>query len=383
MVREGRNKKDIARLLSVSRPTLDRWLAEDEYLDGRGWVKGKGRTYVDDTVKTRVVDLRNARTREKRYFIGSDHLRMDYAKAYPGDALPSEWFVEEVIRSEGLQTKKPKKRVKGGSKYLLYPTESIKTLGYIQQSADFIGKKYIDGQSAPVNIFSTCYHAPVRVYQIERIQAETSTCAIQSLEKLWRTYPLPNVFRIDNGLQFRGTARAPRVIGRFLVFLLNLGITPLFGSPSKPWTNPNVEGHNRVFNEKVWRANRFASPEAIDTECVRFNQESRDLFLFKYAPLMVNQASVFRTLAKDWERTERLVTRARKKICFTRFTESCEHASSATVMVMNERIDLPIQYVHQFVFVEWHLETEELLIYSEYEKTRTLIETRKFRVKEM
>ncbi len=80
---------------------------------------------------------------------------MDYAKQYPTDKLPSIWFIDKTIRQAGLQTKKPKKHKKGGSEYLLYPVQLIRNLGYVQQSADFIGKKYITGQSVPLNIFST------------------------------------------------------------------------------------------------------------------------------------------------------------------------------------------------------------------------------------
>ena len=187
---------------------------------------------------------------------------MDYAKTYSKDEIPSQWFIAETIRKKKLQTRKPKKRVKGGSKYLLYPFESIRQLGYIHQSADFIGKKYILGRTEPVNIFSTCYHAPFKIYQIEPIVAEKSDYAIESLTKTWQIYPIPNIFQVDNGLQFRGTASGKRALGKFLIFLLNLGITPLFASPSKPWTNPNVEGHNRVFNEKVWNTNHFLSLRA-------------------------------------------------------------------------------------------------------------------------
>jgi hypothetical protein len=208
---------------------------------------------------------------------------MDYVKKYSNNETPSQWFIAETIRKNKLQTRKAKKRKKGGSEYLLYPTESVRSLGYIHQSADFIGKKYISGSSEPINIFSTCYHSPIKLYQIKRTLAEKTDYAIEVLKEFWRVYPIPDVFRIDNALQFRGTARGKRVIGRFLIFLLNLGIIPLFASPSKPWTNPNVEGHNRVFNEKVWNTNHFVSLAQIDTECERFNYESEELFKFKYS----------------------------------------------------------------------------------------------------
>ncbi len=306
---------------------------------------------------------------------------MDYAKGQSAEDIPSKWFIEETIRNNKLQTRRPKKRKKGGSEYLLYPKESIKDLGYIHQSADFIGKKYIAGRSEPINIFSTCYHAPIKLYQIQRILAEKSTYAIEFLEKFWLAYPIPDVFRIDNGLQFRGTASGKRAIGKFLIFLLNLGIAPLFGSPSKPWTNPNVEGHNRVFNEKVWSANHFTSLGQIDAECERFNKESEELFKFRYASLIVNNRNLFRYLEKNQKiDTDKLQSTANKKIYFTRFAESPENNHRAQIIIMNEIVYLPEKYTHQFVFVEWDLEKEQLFIHSEYKKIKKFVKKQIFKI---
>jgi len=325
--------------------------------------------------------LRAKRMDKKSYFIGGEYLRMDYAKKYSDNETPSPWFIAETIRKEHLQTRKPKKRKKGGAEYLLYPVQSIRSLGYIHQSADFIGKKYISGKSEPVNIFSTCYHAPIKIYQIERILAEKAAYAIEFLKKFWQVYPIPDIFRIDNGLQFRGTASGKRAIGKFLVFLLNLGITPLFGSPSKPWTNPHVEGHNRVFNEKVWNANHFTSLEQIDKECRRFNKESDELFKFKYANFIVNNRNIFKYIEKEQSiNTFGLESVKNKKIYFTRFVESLDGGRSAQIVIMNDIVSIPEKYTHQFVFVEWDLEKEQLFIYSEYRKIKTLIKKQRFKI---
>ena len=367
--------------MGVSRPTIIEWLSHESYEDDRGWKKDKARKYVDGKIAKRICKLRGKRIDEKKYFIGSDYLRMDYAKEHTKEIVPSKWFVAETIRKEKLQTRKPKKRRKGGSEYLLYPTESIRNLGYIHQSADFIGKKYITGKSEPVNIFSTCYQAPIKIYQIQRILAEKSTYAIEFLEKFWQTYPIPDVFRIDNGLQFRGTASGKRAIGQFLTFLLNLGVTPLFGSPSKPWTNPHVEGHNRVFNEKVWSTNHFVSLDHIDAECKRFNEESEELFKFKYSNLIVNNRNIFKCLERGQKvNTAKLESAENKKIYFTHFAESMDGSKDSRMIIMNENVSLPEKYAHQFVFAEWNLEKEQLSIYLEYKKTRKLIKKQKFEI---
>ena len=240
---------------------------------------------------------------------------MDYAKQYPDHLLPSIWFIDQAVRKAGLQTRKPKKHKKGGSQYLLYPVQAIRSLGSVQQSADFIGKKYITGQRQPVNIFSTNYYAPFKLYQIKLVPAEKAVYAIENLIQLWRKYPLPEVLRLDNGLQFKGSGRGKRSLGTFLKFLLNLDIKPLFGSPSKPWTNPHIEGHNRVFNEKVWSRNFFTHTDQIAAECERFNSESLEYFHYKYAEFIVNANYAYIEPGQKIE-TDKLLSVKNKKIFF-------------------------------------------------------------------
>ena len=354
-------------------------MGQEEYQEKRGWKKDTARKYADKSISENICKIKKDRVENKSYFVGSPHVQMDYESQFPKLLVPKTWYIDKVIREAGLQTKKPKKRKKGGSEYLLYPIQCVRNLGYVQQSADFIGKKYISRRSEPINIFSSSYYSPFKLYQIKRILAEKSTYAIEELIKQWKIYPIPNIFREDNGLQFRGTARGKRYLGMFLRFLLNLNITPLFGSPSKPWTNPHIEGHNRVFNEKVWGNNLFTSLEQIDIECERFNQESLDLFKYKYSELVAN--GNFRYMEKNQKIiTDRLQSKKNKKIYFIRFIESIEEKRKASIVILNETVYLPEKYNHQFAFVEWNIEKEQLLIYSEYKKNINLINQIKFRL---
>ena len=375
--KEGKSKTQISQILKIRKPTIIKWLNQDTYEDNRGWQKGQARTYSDSAISERICAIKRTRIENKNYFVGSNYVHMDYAKQFPDQEPPSVWFIDKTIRQAGLQTKKPKKHKKGGAEYLLYPVQAIKELGAVHQSADFIGKKYIAGQREPINIFSTSYYAPFKLYQIKLVVAEQAVYALENLTKLWRKYPVPDVLRIDNGLQFRGTARGKRYLSTFLKFLLNLGIVPLFGSPSKPWTNPHIEGHNRVFNEKVWSQNFFTSRDQIAVECERFNSESLEYFHFKYAPLVFNGNFSYIEPNQDIE-TDTLLSVKGKKVYFIRFVESADKGSKAWIKILNETVLLPAQYSHQFVFVQWDIEHEQLLIYSEFKKSVTLIMERPF-----
>jgi hypothetical protein len=354
-----------------------KWLSHETYRDERGWKKERARKYDDSAIEQRICDLKRHRV-EHCCFVGDEYVQMDYAKKYPNEPLqPSLWYINQVVRRAGLQTRVPRSKRKGGSVYLLFPAESIKRLGYIHQSADFIGKKFITDRTEPITIFSTSYYAPFKLYQIKRIQAEKTIFAIEQLQHQWVRYPIPNVLRLDNAVQFRGNGINKRKLSSFILFLLNLGITPLFGSPSKPWTNPHIEGHNRVFTEKVWSKNIFNSLEQIDQENERFNSESSEYFKYKYARLIARSRCRYIRSNKQII-TDSLLTRKNKKIYFVRFVESIDN--DAVISVMNEMVHLSDKFIHQFVFGEWNLENERLSIYSEFDKKVSLIDKVVFKI---
>jgi len=140
-----------------------------------------------------------------------------------------------------------------------------------------------------------------------------------------------------------------------------------------------IRGHNRVFNEKVWSNNWFENLEQIDTECSRFNEESLEYFHFKYSQLIFN--GKFQYLERNQDvRTDILESKKNKKVYFIRFVESYEKTEPGHIVVMNETLALPEKYTHQFVFVEWDIEKEQVNIYSEFEKVITLIQSVRFRL---
>lgn len=300
---------------------------------------------------------------------------MDYAKKFPSDPLPSEWFVKEVTRRAGLQTHEPKKRSKGKNivSRLLFPIKSIVGLGKVHQSCDFIGKKYIQGFKEPVNIFSTSFYQWFELYQIWRVVAETSEQVMNRLTDFWKVFPLPDVMRMDNGMTFRGTGKVAAHIGKYLKFLLNLNIIPLFSAAYQSYTNPHIEGHNRTFTEKLWAKNFFSGVAEIDTECHKFNAESREFFEWKFKERL--NAKGLRRLTKNSILDGEILRSTKgKKICFIRFVERWKESNeTAGIVVLDRFIEVPKAYIGQYVFATLNLETTMIAITSEHQGIVTKI----------
>lgn len=358
----------IARRLEIRRATLIAWFRHEHYQDQRGWTKGALRKY-SQAVRARAIALKRARIEQEKYFLGAPYVQMDYAKRYPKEETPSLWFINESVRQAGLQTHSPKKRTQGKDivKRLHFPIKTIVTLGRIQQACDYVGKKYIYGSSEPVSILSTGYYQWFEIHQIWRVLGETAHAAVEKLAAFWVDHPLPQVLRIDNAMTFRGGGRPPAVVSRFLKFVLNCNVTPLFAAPYRAYTNPHIEGHNRTFTEKLWRRHTFTTHRQIDRECARFNAESEEFFRFKFAERLKTKGLRYRAKTASIN-TETLTTTRGKQICFIRFVESGKERNEEIGIVILERfIALPAAYLNQYVFAALDLSTATLSVRSETE----------------
>jgi len=305
---------------------------------------------------------------------------MHYSFKYPQDRLPSEWFIKDVVRRHKLQSKEIKKHKKGSSdivKRLLFPIQSIIKLGRVQQSADFIGKKFIVGQTDPIHFFATGYYQWFKLYKMWRISAETVDNATECLTKFWTTHPIPHVLRIDNAMTFRGAGQLAAHLGRFLKFLLNLNITPLFSAPYQSYTNPHIEGNNSMFARKVWLENTFTSVTEIDRECRRFNKELERFYQWKFKERLSKKG--FRYLNADQAvSTETLRSTRGKKVTFIRRVEWWSKTKEHGIVLLNKFVPLPESYNNQYVFTVINLETATLHVYSEHDGISTEIHNQPF-----
>lgn len=319
--------------------------------------------------------MKQAMIKRDDYLLGAPHVQMHYSVRYPDGRLPSEWFIEEVTRRHRLQTREQKKRGKGTDivKRLLFPIQSTIKLGKVQQSADFIGKKFIHGRTEPISFFATGYYQWFKLYRMWRIAAETVDEAITCLQEFWATHPVPHVFRLDNAMTFRGAGQLVAHLGRFLKFLLNLNIIPLFSAPYQSYTNPHIEGNNSTFAQKVWMKKTFSSLPEIDHECGRFNAELERFYQWKFKERL--SLPGLRYLAPDYQvNTETLRSTRGKKVAFLRQVQRwVEENGHCGIVLLNRFIPLPDPYNNQYVFTVINLETTTLHVYSEQDGVSTEI----------
>ena len=363
----------IARHLVSSWRSVSRWIEmESIEEDKRGWKKGCLRKY-DKQVEQRVIDIREELRARESYFFGPQVVQANYKNLYPDLESPSLFFITKTLREAGLTTG-GKKKGKNRSQYMNYPKRALDKLGKIVLGIDFVGPRYLKNNSNGVHFLSRKYIRPVQYGLIDRVEGQTTDEAVRLLINDWRHHPLPEVMRMDNDPAFGEYNTHPRCIGRFTKVLLNLGITPLYSAPRQPWNNGATEGYNSMFARKFWEQLQFNDEEEIDVAIHQFNMEYQ-----RYNQLVGNNVGADkvkdRVLSADFELPKEYQQGLRKdrslKIYWLRIvrqeSERARAKDCGTIYLLGDEIDLPKQYINQFMLTKLDIISGQLSVMVEVE----------------
>lgn len=372
---KGWSIRKISRHLVSGRNNVTRWIrseAEDIRVEKRGWKKGQLRKNSTQA-KERIKNIREELLKEKSYFYGSKVVRENYKNLY-GEEI-SEWFVNNTLKEYGM-VKSPQPKQPGKSKYMHYPVHTINKLCKILMSIDFIGPKYLKGSDKRINFLSCKYIRPCKEGIVEHVSGQSGKEAIRVLKKIWEEHPLPEVLKVDNDSAFGATLTHPLCIGKMTLFLLNLGVKPLYVAPRSPWNNGEVEGFNSVFSKKFWNKIRFTDEDEMDIEIKNFNVEYS-----KYSKLINNNASltnpVFIHDFKDVDLENKQVNKFRAdSIYFLRIVrrkgDKGEKNEKGFIRLLGKEILLPQDLINLFVFCELSIKSQKLIISTENDNGQLL-----------
>ncbi|HFA50362.1 MAG TPA: transposase [Bacteroidetes bacterium] len=376
--------RKIAKHLSSGRSSVSRWVKMDEdkiQLDNRGWQKGRLRKYRQED-KEAVISIREGLVKEESYFWGDIVIRSNFFNQTDKDA--SLWFINSVLREKGL-SKKHVKRQKGGSKYMMYPVHTINKLGCSMMSLDFIGPRYLEGSPDKINFLSCKYIRPTKEGIVRRITGQTAEQTIQMLKGIWETYYIPDTLKVDNDSAFGGNLSHKKCIGKLTLFLLNLGVKPLYIAPRSPWNNGEVEGFNNVFSKKFWNRISFENEEEIDIKIKDFNFEYE-----KYSKLISNNPPLEKKRKisgfKDRDLANRQVEKFRTKdIFFLRIVrrkgDKDGKNEKGSINILGEEITLKKDLINLFVFCRLSLGQKKIFISTESDGKLQKVKAKKFEIK--
>jgi len=354
----------------ASKDSIGKWVRMDEdkiSADNRGWKKGRTRKYTQEA-KDHIKKIRRKLEKEDSYFIGSNVVKDNYEKQT--DKTVSLSFVGRVLK-ETEMVKAPRKKEKGRSKYMKYPECTLRKLGKIMMSIDFIGPKYLKGSDNRINFLSCKYIRPEKHGMTRRIEGQTTQETIKILKDVWRTHPIPDVLKIDNDSAFGANLAYKKNIGNLAFFLLNLGVSPLYIAPRSPWNNGDVEGYNSVFSKKFWNKLQFTDEEEIDIKIKDFNIAYK-----KYSQLISNNPQLTEEEVKhisDYKNINLQNKKAKNfksnKIYFLRIVRRKNAKGSDNeygyINILKHEIKLPKNIINLFVFCILDVKSKKLTINTE------------------
>lgn len=368
---KGWSIRRIAKELCAGKDNVSKWIKTEEEgvtEDKRGWKKGRLRKHTKEE-EDAVVEIRRQLEREESFFYGADIVRANYREQYGKDISQS--FIDKTIRARGLVKYKKKEKKKGRSTYMSYPVKTIAKLGKSLMSMDFIGPKYLRGSSDRINFLSIRYIRPYKRGYVKKIEGQTTQEVMKTLSEIWKEQPIPEVIKVDNDSAFGSHLTHESSIGRLTIFLLNLGISPLYISPRSPWNNGEVEGFNSVFAKKFWNRIECSDQEDLQIKIEHFNVEYE-----RYSKLVQNNPAISKkAFITDFTKNQ-LENRDVKKMKQTkiyflrkvmRVGEKTSEEEKGTINILRKDIELDKKYINLFTFCTLDLKDMKLCIEIENE----------------
>lgn len=366
--KQGWSNRKIARLLLTNRDSVCKWIKlaeEDVSIDKRGWKKGIPRKYSIEA-KEKIIKIRKDLEKENSYFFGTKVVKKNYENQI--GLKVSDSFVDRTLREAGI-VKSPVKKRKGLSKYMKYPQRTLTKLGKSMMSIDFIGPKYLHDSNDKVSFLSCKYIRPEKQGIVKRVSGQTTEQAIKILKEIWKNNPIPDVVKADNDSAFGTYYPHERCIGRLALFLLNLGVTPLYVAPRSPWNNGENEGFNSVFSKKFWNKLQFTDEDEIDIKIKDFN-----IAYEKYSNLIsdnpVNYPAKYIDEFKDINIENKHVKKFKTHIIYflrivRRKNEKGSDKEYGYIEILSKEIKMPKKLINLFVFCTLDLKSKKLIISSE------------------
>ncbi len=360
----------------MSKHTVIRWTqspVQDFTEDARGWPKGKRRKWSETTEeRIRTLYQQLARNPEE-FFYGATAIVHQWRKQY-SDAPPPIRTIGQILQDLNLSNPRRKGRGQSATEYLCYPEKTIYggSLGKRVIEADFI-RRYLKGRSSPLHFIGFSAKKAPRLRHYIRIPNMTTDVFIGACDSFFNRFEQPEVLKLDNAATFTGSASGKRNLSKVMIYLLSRHITPVFAVPRRPFTQASIEGNNSVFARHFWNRREFNSLADVDRQLEWFNSSS-----LKYTDYQ-----------QPGSRKEK--TDFTPNVYFLRqIKESESKPGQGSIVILNEEILLPAQWMNFFVVAKWNLKNETLTVFKEqnkklitlYENAFLINETTKNKIKE-
>ena len=114
-----------------------------------------------------------------------------------------------------------------------------------------------------------CFDQAAYIQVFTNRRAQT---VVEGLVQAWKVLGIPKILQVDNGWEFRGSARWPQALGKVIRLGLWLKGEILFIPEEMPWHNGSVENLNGMLDRLLVKARRFEDISQIRQELEKLNE---------------------------------------------------------------------------------------------------------------
>ena len=269
---QGTKKTEIARRLNKSRLWVHRWVSRyDARFPGES-LKNRSCTpkEIKETYPKKIKDLvlRSRKEREagmrpayKYALIGAEAIHYEL-RELGISPLPPVRTIHSWLKQAGFIKERKRKTRKPPNP--TYPILSCKTVN-ARHELDLKGPFYLMGSSQKyyLAVLRDVYGKKVALKALTEKEMEP---LIDFLVESWQNTGRPKCLQMDNGLEFRGSNRYPRSLGKLMRVCLDLGVKPVFIPTREPWRNGVIENLNGLIQRLFLKAQTFETEKQLRRE---------------------------------------------------------------------------------------------------------------------
>lgn len=366
---QGEKKTEIARRLKKTRLWVQRWLSRydanfpEESLQNRSSAPKKIKSAYPNKIKALVLSSRKKREAGKQpgykyALIGAEaiyyELRELSVKPLPPIRTIHTWLKQaQFIKKRNPKTRKPSNPT--------YPVLFGKAVNSLQEF-DLKGPFYLKDSSQKyyLAVLRDVYGKTVA---LKSLTEKEMAVLIDFLVESWQTRGCPKLLQMDNGLEFRGSNRYPRSLGKLARVCLDLGVEPVFIPTGEPWRNGVVENLNGLIQRLFLKAQIFETDKHLFNETKKLetsiNTTHRLPALDGKTPQEFSAKAIIRSMPSAYDWRTRNLRLLKGKVSFIRLVRK----SGRITLTANDKFLIGKKYKWQYVLAVVNVRQKQLNIY--------------------
>jgi putative transposase len=366
---QGMKKTEIAHRLNKTRLWVQRWVSRydarfpEESLQNRSCAPKEIKETYPKKIKDLVLRSRKEREARKRpayqyALIGAEAIHYELRELGISPLPPARTIHAWLKQAGCIQKHKGKTRKPPNP---TYPVLSCKAVNDIHE-LDMKGPFYLKGSSQKyyLVVLRDVYGKKVALKALTEKEMEL---VIDFLVESWQNTGRPKCLQMDNGLEFRGSNRYPRSLGKLSRVCLDLGVKPVFIPTREPWRNGVIENLNGLIQRLFLKAQTFETEKHLRRETrtleTSINTTHRLAALDGKTPQEFSAGAYVRSMPSNYDWRTRNLRLLKGKVTFIRLVRK----SGKITLAAKDKFFIGKRYKWQYVLAVVNVHQKRLNIY--------------------